>query len=44
MHMTLLFAWIVLGVAALFLFTVVALFERIFHVALELRHDSELTV
>ena len=44
MHPTLLFAWIVLEIAALFLFTVVALFERIFGVALELREDNELTV
>ena len=44
MHISLLFAWGVLEVAALFLFTVVALFERIFRVAMELRHDNELTV
>lgn len=44
MHPSLLFAWFVLEVAALFLFTVVALFERIFRVALELREDNELTV
>lgn len=44
MHITLLFAWGVLEVAALFLLTVVALFERIFSVALELRQENELTV
>lgn len=43
-HITLLLAWGVLEVAALFLFTVVALFERIFRVAMELRHDNELMV
>ncbi|MGF1618348.1 MAG: DUF2975 domain-containing protein [Acidimicrobiia bacterium] len=44
MHITLLFAWTVIEVAALFMLTVVALFERIFSVALELRQDNELTV
>jgi hypothetical protein len=44
MHPTILFAWLVLEVAALFLFTMVALLERIFVVALELREDNELTV
>jgi hypothetical protein len=44
MHPTLLFAWFVVEVAALFLFTMVALLERIFVVALELREDNELTV
>lgn len=44
MHPTLLFAWFLLEAAALFLFTMVALLERIFVVALELRRDNELTV
>jgi hypothetical protein len=44
MHPTIFFAWFVLEVAALFLFTMVALLTRIFVVALELREDNELTV
>lgn len=44
MHITLVFAWLVLEVAALFLFTMVALLERVFVAALELRQDNELTV
>lgn len=44
MHVTLLFSWFAVEVAALFLFTLVALLERIFSVALELRVDYELTV
>jgi hypothetical protein len=43
MHPTVLFAWFVLEVAALFLFTMVSLLTRIFVVALELREDNELT-
>ena len=43
-HPTLIFLWCVVEVAALFLFTMVVLFERIFVVALELSEDSELTV
>jgi hypothetical protein len=44
MHPTIVFAWFVLEVGALFLFTMVALLERIFAVALELREDNERTV
>jgi hypothetical protein len=44
MHPTLLFGWFAVEVAALFLFTLVALLERIFSVAPELRSDRELTV
>ena len=44
MHPTLLFGWFMVEVAALFLFTVVALLERIFTDALALRVDHELTV
>lgn len=44
MHVTLLFSWFAVEVAALFLFTLAALLERIFSVALELRVDHELTV
>jgi hypothetical protein len=44
MHPTLFFLWFMAEVAALFLFTMVALLERIFVVALELREDNELTV
>jgi hypothetical protein len=44
MHPTLFFLWFMVEVAALFLFTMVALLERIFVVALELREDNELTV
>lgn len=44
MHPTLLFSWFAVEVAALFLFTLVALLERIFSVAMELRVDQELTV
>jgi hypothetical protein len=44
LHPTLVFLWCVVEVAALFLFTMVALLERIFVVALELSEDSELTV
>lgn len=44
MHPTLVFCWFAVEVAALFLFTVVALLERIFAAALELREDTELTV
>ncbi len=43
-HPTLLFAWFALEVTALFLFTLVALLERIFVAALGLREDHELTV
>jgi NAD/NADP transhydrogenase beta subunit len=44
MHITLLFAWGVLEVAALFVLTLLALLERLFREALELRQDNELTV
>lgn len=44
MHPTLIFAWLALEVAALFLFTVTSLLVRIFAVASELRQDKELTV
>jgi len=44
MHPTLVFLWFVAEVAALFLFTMVAVLERIFVAASELRQDSELTV
>jgi hypothetical protein len=43
-HPTLVFLWCVVEVAALFLFTMVALLERIFVAALALSEDSELTV
>lgn len=44
MHPTLLFEWFALEIAALFLFTMLALLERLFTAALELRQDNELTV
>lgn len=44
MHPTLVFLWFMVEVAALFLFTVVAVLERIFADALALRQDNELTV
>jgi len=44
MHPTLLFGWFACEVTALICYTLVALLERIFAVALELREDHELTV
>lgn len=44
MHASLLFTWFGLEVAALFVFTMVSLLERVFVAALELRQDNELTV
>ena len=44
LHPTLVFLWCVVESAALFVFTLVALLERVFAVALELSEDSELTV
>lgn len=44
MHPTLLFFWFAVEVAALFLFALVALLERIFSVAREVRVDRDLTV
>ena len=44
MHPTLLFTWFLLEVAALFLVTAAALFERLFTEAFELRTENELTV
>lgn len=44
MHATLLYAWLVLEIGALFLLTAAALFQRLFADAFALRTDSELTV
>lgn len=44
MHPTLLFLWFAVEVAALFLFTLVALLERIFSVSPGLRGNHQLTV
>ena len=44
MHPTLVVLWFAVEVAALFLYTVVALLERVLTAALELRVDTELTV
>jgi hypothetical protein len=44
MHPTLLLGWFALEVAALFGYTTVALLERIFTAAIELREDHDLTV
>ena len=43
-HPSILLGWFAAEVVALFLFTLVALLERLFAAALELRHDNELTV
>jgi len=43
-HPSILLGWIAAEVVVLFLFTLVALLERLFAAALELRQDNELTV
>jgi hypothetical protein len=43
-HPSILLGWLAVEVVVLFLFTLVALLERLFAAALELRQDNELTV
>lgn len=44
MNFKVLFAWIAAEIAALFLYTVLSLLERLFALAFQLRQDNELTI
>jgi len=44
MHPTLLFCWLAVEAAALFLFTLASMLKRLFSAAVEVRQDHELTV